>query len=64
MTKRERYQASLTCPECGRKGTATWEENENPVHSEGILNQILEEVSQGFTKIGNQIRCKKCNVVV
>jgi len=70
MGKRERFTATVTCPKCGRNGTAECEELENPVYSRGVLNRTIESVSTGFVKgspdaAGDQrVLCSKCRVAV
>jgi hypothetical protein len=61
MAKRERFEMALKC-ECGKTGTARWEEDENPVYSGGRLNLILVSVSEGFRiERGAEIVCLECN---
>ena len=59
MARREKFSAYLECPECGKKGNAVWEENENPVHNSGDLGRSLESISSGFGAVRNAvgIRC-------
>jgi protein-arginine kinase activator protein McsA len=65
MARREEYVNPLVCQKCGKQGTATWEENENPAHHQGALNETLKEVSKGFRKSANsQILCDTCNMRV
>lgn len=40
MAKREQYGAAVKCPQCGKEGTAIWEENENPVHCIGLNREL------------------------
>lgn len=49
MAKRERFEFVVSCPRCGKTGTSTWEQNENPVHSGG-LDRELVDVPQGFRR--------------
>lgn len=71
MSRRESYSAYLECPKCRRKGSAVWEENENPVHNGGNLARTLKTISDGFHK-GNgtdragdpEILCDQCKVPV
>ena len=68
MAKREQYGAAVECHLCKKKGSATWEENENPVHGGG-LDRVLLEVPVGFHR-GNgtdvagdtEIICDECKV--
>jgi len=53
------------CPKCGQHGSATFEKNANSIHprrSGDDAEDILSGVSAGFLKLGNEIRCAKCNV--
>jgi hypothetical protein len=64
MGKAEQFISVVTCPECGRTGTATWEKDENPNASqdddEGML---LEGVSDGFRfDLDSKIYCVDCGV--
>lgn len=47
MAKREQFGAAVKCPQCKKTGTATWEENENPVHAGGNERELIE-VPSGF----------------
>ncbi len=47
MAKRETFGAAVACPKCKLTGTATWEENENPVHGNGLERELIE-VPTGF----------------
>lgn len=47
MAKREQFGSAVICPQCGKSGTARWEENENPVHGGGLARELLE-VPPGF----------------
>lgn len=47
MAKREQFSTYVTCPACDKKGTASWEENENPVHGRGYDRELID-VSIGF----------------
>jgi RecJ-like exonuclease len=71
MARRESFSAHLECPKCGKKGNATWEENENPVHNSGGLDRSLESISTGFHKgtgkdssSDPEILCDECKVPV
>jgi len=71
MARREQFTSSLKCPKCSAEGIATWEENENPVHSGGALNKTLESLSNGFERgLGKdssgdtEILCSKCKITV
>jgi len=64
MARRETYPSPINCP-CGKTGTATWSENENPVHSRGEYDQRLESVSDGFVAgARGSITCKACGAIV
>lgn len=68
MAKREQFSAHIECKKCGKSGTATWEENENPIFgSERDLikipagfHQSEEEDSLGDPKIV----CDVCDLAV
>ncbi|MFM0742247.1 hypothetical protein PQQ51_33940 [Paraburkholderia xenovorans] len=47
MPKRETFSSPIECKRCGKTGRATWEENENPVHGDG-LDRELKELDAGF----------------
>jgi hypothetical protein len=70
MAKRETFTAKLVCPKCGKTGTATFEENENPMHTGGVFDRTLESMSAGFHEgpkdpsVGSAIFCDKCKVRV
>ena len=53
MAKRETFGTTVSCPQCGKKGTATWEENENPVHAGGLARELIE-VPFGFRRGQNR----------
>ena len=57
MAKRERYNAALKCPTCGREGRVYAEENENPVHGRDLE---IEGVTEGFKVEGTTVTCEKC----
>lgn len=66
MAKRETFRAAVSCPRCGKSGSATWEENENPVHAGG-LDRELVDVPHGFRRGQNrdadgdpEIICNDC----
>lgn len=61
MAKRERFTTALKCPQCKKVGTATWEENENPVHTGGDLGTALKRVSAGFHVSANAAYCDDCD---
>ena len=70
MPKRERFITKMKCKLCNLEGDAEWEENENPVYSQG-LNRKLISLSEGFvksSKIDNDgdpiILCKKCKCIM
>lgn len=48
MARRETYEVAIRCPACGKTGTETRSENENPVHNRGEYDARLESVSDGF----------------
>ena len=55
MAKRERFTTSINCQMCQETGTASWEENENPVYSAGDLGTTLEGDLRGvpnFWRVG------------
>jgi len=58
MTKRERFVTPVTCPQCARNGSATWEESER-----GDLETTIKSVSDGFRIAGdNEVHCAECGV--
>ncbi|MDH5573293.1 MAG: hypothetical protein OEY89_16140 [Gammaproteobacteria bacterium] len=64
MSKKEEYTTALECPNCNNKGSARWEENENPVHGEGYAQRLLS-VSEEFTKEGdNNVKCNNCGAKI
>lgn len=70
MAKRETYSTHIECVRCGVSGQASWEENENPVHGDGLERELLG-VSSGFS-VGSgkcddgtpEITCGKCGSTV
>jgi len=63
MPQRERFTAYIACPQCRRKGAATWQESEDPVYHKGGWGTTLTRVSEGFRAepMGN-IYCVECNI--
>jgi uncharacterized protein YbaR (Trm112 family) len=60
---RERFIAYVVCPQCGQKGAAVWEENQEPVYQRGGWGTTLTRVSDGFRAgEGEKIVCALCNV--
>jgi len=60
---RERFIAYVTCPKCGQKGAAVWEENQEPVYQRGGWGTTLTRVSDGFRAGDEQkIFCVICDV--
>jgi|LNAP01.1.fsa_nt_gb hypothetical protein len=53
MAKRETFETAVTCHRCAKNGTATWEENENPVHAGGLERELIE-VPPGFRRGQNR----------
>jgi RecJ-like exonuclease len=69
MARREEVSFNLKCPKCGKKGTITWTENENPVYSG--LERDFGAVSDGFKRSKKHDRddhfgviCAKCKTEV
>lgn len=66
MACREQYEIYIKCPNCGKQGEVTWEEDESPVYGRGE-NKELISVSGGFhneEKNPPQILCDTCGVPV
>ncbi len=68
MAHREQFSSPLRCPNCGREGEATWEENENPVHGGGYDRKLVS-IPAGFERSSHNDRfgdsdilCKNCKV--
>ena len=62
MAKSEPFITVVTCPECGRTGTATWEQDENPVDTDDA-GPLLKSVSDGFRSGSeSEIYCVDCGV--
>lgn len=60
---RERFIAYVVCPQCGQKGAAVWEENEDPVFQRGDWGTTLTRVSDGFRAASaGKIFCSVCDV--
>jgi hypothetical protein len=53
-----RFITSVICPECGRTGTTTWEETENPADEK----MTPKSVSAGFKVSGGDVLCIDCGV--
>lgn len=71
MAKRETFTESFHCPNCEKAGSATWEENENPMHAQGRLDRELKSASTGFIGVRRKacsedpvIVCRACNIDV
>ncbi len=65
MARREEYEISITCPRCGKRGTSTREENENPYYRGGRFDSVPHSVSDGFRiEKGSEIFCTTCNIPV
>lgn len=69
MSKRERFCAHIKCKKCGREGEVEWEENENPVHGDGLDRELISAPA-GFELSGTnetngdpQLQCSKCKVL-
>jgi hypothetical protein len=61
MPKPDHFMTVVTCPECGRTGTATWEENENSDDADTAT--VLKNVSNGFRSDSDvAIYCIDCVV--
>jgi len=61
MPRPDQFITVLTCPKCGRTGTATWEENVN--FDDADYEMVLKNVSDGF-RFGSDsmIYCIDCGV--
>jgi hypothetical protein len=71
MAKREELDKDLHCPDCGKKGTLTWSENENPMHAGARNDPQIVSISEGFVtgpERGHDrlpvIECRKCGTSV
>lgn len=67
MARRETFESALECPQCGNKGTATWEVNEAPAHQGAHKDAALMCVSEGFLADGDRepiIYCGSCKIAV
>lgn len=65
MPQRERFIAYIVCPQCHRKGAATWQESEDPVYHKGEWGTTLTRVSEGFRPgPTGKIFCTECNIEV
>jgi 4-hydroxy-3-methylbut-2-en-1-yl diphosphate synthase IspG/GcpE len=49
MTKPNQFITVVTCPECGRTGTATWKENNNS--DDADYEMVLKDVSVAFASV-------------
>jgi hypothetical protein len=59
MAKLEQFITVVTCPECGRTGTAAWEEKDN--FDDADYEMVLKNVSDGFqTGPTSEIYCIDC----
>jgi hypothetical protein len=54
MAKREEFGAYVSCPKCGKSGTACWEENENPVHGDGLARTLVK-TPPGFHQVQGEL---------
>jgi hypothetical protein len=61
MEQPDQFITVVTCPECGRTGTAAWEENDN--FDDADYEMVLKSVSDGF-RFGSDsiIYCIECGV--
>jgi hypothetical protein len=65
MPRRERFIAYIVCPQCQRKGAATWQESEEPVYHKGGWGSTLTRVSEGFwAGPTGSVFCVDCNIEV
>jgi hypothetical protein len=56
--KRERFVTPVTCPQCARNGSATWEESERR-----DLDTTITSLTDGFKLDGGtEIYCAECGV--
>jgi hypothetical protein len=62
MAKREQFTQPLRCT-CGAKGSAIYEENENPMHAGGHLDTELIGVKGAFERTPKGFKCRKCGEV-
>ena len=61
MEKPDQFITIVTCPECGRTGTATWKGNENS--DDADYEMVSKNVSDGFrTGPDSDIYCLDCGV--
>jgi hypothetical protein len=68
MGSREHYNVRVTCPSCGRSGTASWSEWDRPTPYSGT-GRRLESVPPGFI-VGSEkdkdgdpsLVCEACGV--
>jgi hypothetical protein len=62
VEKPDQFIAVVTCPECGRTGTATWEEKNNTDDAADTAT-VPTNISNGF-RAGSEseIYCKDCGV--
>lgn len=70
MAKRETYSTHIECKRCNVSSEARWEENENPVHGNGLERELIS-VGSGFAtgtekcEDGTpEILCVKCGVAI
>lgn len=64
MSKKEKFSAPIECPKCGNKGSAEWEENEDPVHGRGFDAKLIS-VTGAFETTGREsVRCSICGAKV
>ena len=63
MARRETYLIHFHCPKCLRSGSSKWQENENPVHHGGRLDEAFLGASDGFSRLPDgDIACAECGV--
>jgi len=60
MASPDQFLIVLTCPECGRTGTAAWEENNNV--DDADYEMVLKNVSDDFRSSDSIIHCIECGV--
>lgn len=63
MPKREKFTGRLTC-ECGAKGQALFEENDNPVYAGGLDTEVLSASPPFEIGAGGKITCGECDAVI
>ena len=61
MGNRETYQTNIQCLDCEARGKGTFTENENPVYTKGVLDRVVDDLDEGFSKNPDGVEGMSCD---